>query len=406
MKHQIYFLYCFLLGLTLPGCSTIRGLNDIVPTAEFHKFKIKGFEPHVRMDPFKISATLNLGLCFRIKNPYNRELRLPAPDLEFKIRNKTVMALNRPEDLATLKIRPKKFLDVYYDYRIELDPETQFGSLLGKDNPYRFRCTMVFNLKEYIRDSTVSQIADIALPRLSGLANRDLSRFKLELVYDDTLRLPLPPVISPDMTQSPRVSFAGEMESFSIKPATDLLQPFVQTFRDGTVSIPFVGDVVVINHVIEVLNLLGLDVSNKWENLLEAWSQLRQQPIIQYPGPNTTGVQIQIPVIIHNPNEFEIECPQYNVGVFSNMENTSGYQPFFFDQKVASGPNMIGPLANKKVWIRSGINWDKGYTIPAILSGTTPSPIQPGIKGAFTYDLGYGAMNIPFQFDVREFNMW
>ncbi len=406
MKKIIFYAGIFSVLLFTTGCGSVKNIADLLPTAEFHKFKVKKFEPAIRMEPFKVSAKMTIGLCFRFHNPYNRELTLPAPELQFNIRNHELLAMNRVEDLATLKIPAKKHLDVYYDYEIQMDPESAFLNLLGKDNPYSFKCTMVINLRDYIKDSIATRFANQAIPIVSRFVERDVSRYKLEIVYDDTLRLPLPPVIQPDLTRPPSLGLKGQMETLDLRPVRNIMNPFVRAIRETTITVPIDHDVIVIQQMLDILSGFGLDLTQKWDDFVEGWTDFQNQPVLKYPGTNTTGIEIKVPIKVYNPNEFEIECPQFEIKTMSDIDNANSYTPFYVSQKAATSNPMIAAKGTKQVWITSGINWNSGYTLPNIILGTTPAIPHPGVKGAFTYDLGYGSMNIPFSFGVDNFQFW
>lgn len=406
MKQIKFFVGILSVLLITMGCGSIKNIADLVPTAEFHKFKVKKFEPAIRLEPFKVSAKMTIGLCFRFHNPYNRELALPAPELQFNIRNHELFAMNRLEDLATLKIPAKKYLDVYYDYEVQMDPESSFLNLLGKDNPYSFKCSMVINLRDYIKDSIATRFANHAIPIVSRFVERDVSRYKLEIVYDDTLRLPLPPVIQPDFTRPPSLGLTGQMETLDLRPIRNIMNPFVKAIRETTITVPFDQEVIVIQQILDILSGFDLNLTQEWENFMAGWTDFKNQPVLKYPGTNTTGIEIKVPIKVYNPNEFEIECPQFELTTVADIANANSYIPFYFRQKTSSSNPMIAAKSTKQVWITSGINWNSGYTLPNILLGTTPTIPHPGVKGAFTYDLGYGTMNIPFSFGVDDFQFW
>jgi hypothetical protein len=98
---------------------------------------------------------------------------------------------------------------------------------------------------------------------------------------------------------------------------------------------------------------------------------------------------------IYNPNEFPIEA-----GFFSSTAKLNNqYSPYTLEFKQSGNDKMIAPRSTKKLYLTWQTNFVPGNIMQAFGSGTL-LPNNPALQGSFGVDIGYGLMEIPYNFTL------
>jgi hypothetical protein len=349
MKQIAPLLLC--AGLLLgAGCTTIKELG--IPTAQFDAIRFEQAEVLVASQ----EARLTVVLQFRVDNPTGTRLIVPRHDFA------VLMGLEgQPESQMTqvhagartaTTVPAGGQASVEYEIPLSLNPVSANRALayLGHEAVYQFQ-------------------ASVDLGVLNPPAGPPT------LKHRGRVKLPLPPRITPDGT--PSFQFVGGLERIDLRALKSAMQPAVTAISDfGVGNIPFLGE--------------------HWNNFVAAFNQLNLR--IDYPGPDTEGVSVTVPVRVTNQNHFGIELP-----AFASAARITGTANPVLDVRLTPGSGnalseaqrTIGPLGSKRLLAVSTARWkDLADGLPQILRPNGLSSVQ--LSGSVSVDLGYGPMKISY----------
>lgn len=420
-----YGLFLFLL-LLFCGCS--RRISDNIPTVRYQNLRIEQIQPEIE----RANLKLKLGMRFMFKNPLNRDLTIPEHDLTFRLNNRKVSGDVNRQSSFSLPKKSEKMI-VYY-FTFDLNPEGLLKDLnvLGKDNYFELLSEFKIDLADY----------GIDLPS-------NFSKYTFEVAFGDTIRLPLLPEIGP-ANQMAKVRLLGQMEELNLQPFKQAATPFVsllnQSFHaqdpfiklmlDTKVPVytpewdnPFkTTEVNLADHVVNTLlspidpqamikwkdlkaklapdnpepvmdqivntflKHINTNAPDQWEEFIYQWEQFTNNipDRLEYPGASVTGIFVEIPFLIKNPNEFSIEAP----ALFASTDLPS-FQPVVFNIAPTGGPT-IAAGKERLMKLQMSLRWgdDDNPGLGWLVNGEVQ---HPTLKGSTRVDLGYG----PVQLDLE-----
>jgi hypothetical protein len=332
------------------GCTTIKELG--IPTAQFDAIRFEQAEVLVATQ----EARLTVVLQFLVDNPTGTRLMIPRHDFA------VLMGLpGQPESQMTQVHAGAKTLtmvpaeghaSVDYEIPLSLNPVGANRALayLGHEAVYQFQATV-----------------DL------GVLNPSAGPPTLK--QRGRVKLPLPPRIALDGTPSFR--FVGGLERIDLQALKSQMQPAVTAISAfGVGNIPLLGP--------------------HWNSFVAAFNRLNL--IIDYPGPDTEGVSVTVPVRVTNQNHFAIELP-----AFASAARITGTENPVLDVQLTPGSGTtlsqsqrrIGPLGSKRLLAVSTARWkDLADGLPQILRPNGLSNVQ--LRGSVSVDLGYGPMKISY----------
>lgn len=232
---------------------------------------------------------------------------------------------------------------------------------------------------------------------MKALINKE--NFKIPFEYGDTLRLPLPPLISPALNDFSYVDFIGSNNTIDLSP----LSGFVDFLLDAKIRVASptatnwlrTVEVNAAGFLVDKLKILDPNADDKWDDFKAKWNQIKGDLKIEYLGPNTTGYKLYVPVNIYNPNEFPIESTFFT----ATAKYNESYDPYIMEIKPSDNDKIIPPKSNKKVYLTWQTNFFQGNIMDVFNSGKA-LPHDPSLSGKFGIDLGYGLMEIPYNFVI------
>lgn len=386
MKRTIVLL---LVASSFLSCN--RYLSDYIPTVNYRGLRIKSIEPQINPQTQSVDAELFLQLAFSYSNPYKKPLRIPDHNFSVWMKNS---GLPQGRELAHLAgvgssfvVGPESDTVVQYLLRLDLDPLGQMKDFLGWDNVWEFRSIVTLDLKEYLPGGALKQA-------FSGVeTKRDIP-----LAFSDSIRLPLPPVIKPQTGAAGQVAWLGQMETLDLKPLRDGMNPFVNLMKNTKVQVysptlnnPFrTVEVNFADHMMSLLTPVIPAAGDTWDNFNDAWTDFKNKPVIQYPGPRVTGLRVTFPFLIYNPNRFPIESPEMDMSARLN----NSYMPVQMEMTPGSS-KIIAPLQNKAMTLTCRLNWNNTFTFQGLFSGQA-LPNNPTFSGNINVDIGYGMIRVPY----------
>ena len=419
--------------LTLPAllllfshCS--RRISDNIPTVRYQNLRIEQIQPELE----RANLKLKLGMRFLFKNPLNQEIQIPEHDLTFRLNNRKVSGDVNRQPAFVLPGKSEEQITYYFTF--DLNPQGVLRDLdvLGKDNYFELNSEFKLDLADY----------GINLPAGFG-------KYTFEIAYGDTIRLPLLPEVRP-ADQAGRIELLGQMESLDLRPFKSAAQPFVNLLNQSfyvqdpfmklmletkvPVYTPELGnpfkttEVNLADHVVNtLLQPIDPQAMVKWNGLKNKLAPDTPQPVmdqiintflkpinpsapqqwnafktqwnsfsinipeqLEYPGPRVTGILVEIPFLIHNPNQFGIEAPAF----FASTELPS-FHPVALSAEPVGGPR-IGAGQNRLMILRMRLRWgdDDNPGLGWLVNGEL---LQPTLKGATRVDLGYGPVELDMQ---------
>lgn len=426
-SHALPFL---LLGLLIIGCSP--RISDNIPSVRYQNLRIEQIQPELQQANLK----LKLAMRFLFKNPLNQDLLIPEHDLTFRLNNRKVSGDIDQQPSFTLAKKSERQI-VYY-FTFDLNPQGVLKDLdvLGKDNYFELISEFKIDLADF----------GVELPDR-------FSKYTFEVAFGDTIRLPLLPAIQPS-SQMAKVELLGQMEELNLAPfkqaATpfvDLLNqsfnakdPFLKLMLDTKVPVyapewsnPFkTVQVNLADHVVNTL-LLPIDAQamNKWNNLKDKLAPEEAVPVmdqmvntflkpintnapqqwqdfkegwenfednvpdkLEYPGHRITGIFVEIPFIIENPNQFSIEAPS----IVSSTDLPS-FQPVVFSASPVGNTTHISAGEKRLMKMQMSLRWgdDDNPGLGWLLNGEI---LKPTLKGNTRVDLGYGPVNLNMEIPI------
>jgi LEA14-like dessication related protein len=303
------------------------------------------------------------------------------------------------------------------------------------------------------------KVPEATKEKLQNYLNEKLGEREFELAHSDTLRIPAFPEIRPAIGQPIQVRFVGQMESLNLQPVKDAIvpmgnllvnsnfsnsmaDPFVKKMESTTVTIPAptatewfrTKDVKLADYVLELLDGAGFDMEDEWEDLKSKmipdnahpqlmdhlvnvyfsklnpdapnlWANYKNQWQnfvntpgfeIQYPGPNVTGLQVEIPFEFKNNNEFPITAPGMSSAAILNNGT-----PVAFSISVDGDQPTIDGNQTKTMKMVMTLNWQAASQ--GMLSLINGQSFQPNLNGEVQVDMGYGPMKV--EIDIQQMLM-
>lgn len=427
-------LVLFATLLVLTNCSVYEKL----PTVSFRGPTLQGVQTQLDLEEIKV----HLGLRFLFRNPLKKDITVPEHQFTLKINGQDLPFNLQRKDAFKVPAEGQQM--VTYTFTFDLSPNGPLKNLniLGRDNYYEFETKVEVDLKAL----------GIKVP--TSLGKLPLKKHELEFSFGDTIRLPLLPVVKP-APQIAKVQFLGSMESFNLEPVknamtpmvdlmldatfdSEPLDPFVELLLDSKVTVllptttpPFFktqelnvaehivdnllsqidedapdlwedfkgklqpGEVNVMNHLVNTfLEPVNSQSSENWAQFKQQWDQFKNSDLkFEYPGPGVTGLQIEVPFVIHNPNTFPIQAP----AVFATASE-GNYQPLGF-QAIPTNDGAIPSGADRQMKLYLSLDWSQGSQ--NILDFIQGKSFQPRLRGRTSIDLGYDLMDLEIDIPIN-----
>ncbi|MBK6546025.1 MAG: hypothetical protein IPG12_12240 [Saprospiraceae bacterium] len=384
IKSKVLLLSLVFLSMS---CNRYFNIREYVPTVDFRGIEIKKLEPEIDIQHLAIKGKLTLNLKFRFNNPYDTQLTIPDHDFKFLMRDRTISQLSKRG--ASFIVPPKGSVTQRYSLELDLDPQGYFKDFMGKDNVYKFESTFYIKVDDYVQNG----IARKAVKHMLGG-----DRITVPFEITDTLRLPLPPRIAAS-SESSFIKFIGDNNQLNLTG----LSPFVNLLVDTKIKIPDPSatcwfcskEINAANYLVSQIGLINTSAPIAWTNFLNKWNNIKNNLVVEYPGPNTTGYKIYIPFELYNPNEFAIEAVMFTSTAMLNQN----YSPYIVEFKTLDGNKMIQAKHSKKVYLTWQTNFFQGNILQAFGIGD-PLISNPTLKGQIGVDIGYGNIQIPYQFTI------
>lgn len=427
MKTTCTYLYAIVMLWLCNACAVFEKL----PNVQFRGPTLEGVQAAADLQQVKI----DLGLRFLFTNPYKKPIIVPEHVFVLKLNGQALPGQLQRQQSFEVPAEGARLVN--YTYSFDLSPAGVLNSLnvLGKDNLLEFKAEVDIDLK------------DLGLKIPTALGKIPLRKHKLEFTYSDTIRLPLLPVIEPAGSPG-RIRFLGQMEHFDLEPVKNAMTPFVDLLLDArfnsNLTDPFVnlllltnvdvpdptptqplrtkkinlgdhmvqqflapvnpqfpllwqsfkekmspGNVNIMDHSIQLfLEPLNTQAPAYWNGFKEQWAQFKAQPLtFQFPGPRVTGLEVEIPFRIYNPNAFSIHSP----AIFGAADE-GARRPFSFRAAPLQGSQVVPANARRDMRVLFTLDWGQlGQGLTGLMQGHT---FQPRLSGRTSIDLGYGLMNL------------
>ncbi|MFZ1255822.1 MAG: hypothetical protein WAR77_05685 [Saprospiraceae bacterium] len=384
IKSKVLLLSLVFLSMS---CNRYFNIREYVPTVDFRGIEIKKLEPEIDIQHLAIKGKLTLNLKFRFNNPYDTQLTIPDHDFKFLMRDRTISQLSKRG--ASFIVPPKGSVTQRYSLELDLDPQGYFKDFMGKDNVYKFESTFYIKVDDYVQNV----IARKAVKHMLGG-----DRITVPFEITDTLRLPLPPRIAAS-SESSFLKFIGDNNQLNLTG----LSPFVNLLLNTNVRVyaPLLTDwdrtinVNAADFIVARMNDINPIANERWNGFKSKWNNIKDNLVVEYPGPNTTGYKIYIPFELYNPNEFAIEAVMFTSTAMLNQN----YSPYIVEFKTLDGNKMIQAKHSKKVYLTWQTNFFQGNILQAFGIGD-PLISNPTLKGQIGVDIGYGNIQIPYQFTI------
>lgn len=432
MKNQLFSFVAVIAMLS--SCS----VYEKMPTVSFRGPTLQGVQTQLDLEEIKV----HLGLRFLFRNPLKKDITVPEHQFTLKMNGQALpFNLQRKE---AFKVPAEGQQLVTYTFTFDLSPNGPLKNLniLGRDNYYEFETKVEVDLKAL----------GIKVP--TTLGKLPLKKHELEFSFGDTIRLPLLPVVKP-APQIAKVQFLGSMETFNLEPVKNAMTPMVDILLDATFDSepidPFVdmllnstvtvllpttappffktqninlgnhivdnlltpinpdapdlwsdfksnmqpGEVNVMNHLVNTfLEPINNQSSENWTQFKQKWNQFKNSDLnFEYPGPGVTGLQIEVPFVIHNPNSFPIQAP----AVFATAAE-GNYEPLGF-QAVPATNGAIPGGTDRQMKLFLTLDWSQGNQ--SILDFIQGKSFQPRLRGRTSIDLGYDLMDLEIDIPIN-----
>lgn len=350
MRQAVCLLLCAGLVVVGAGCTTLKELG--IPTAQFDAIRFDQVEVNIATQ----EARLNVVLRFLVDNPTGTRLAIPRHDFAVLMglegQSESQMAQIHAGAKALTMVPAGGQAAIEYEVPLSLNPVTANRALayLGHEAVYQFQATV-----------------DL------GVLNPPAGAPTLK--HRGRIKLPLPPRIAPD--GAPSFEFVGGLEHIDLTALKTMMQPAVAAIESfGVQLIPRLNDL--------------------WADFRAAFNRLNT--VIDYPGPDTEGIRVSVPVRVTNPNHFEIELP-----AFATAARIVGTANPVLDARLTPGSGVqlnrqqrtIAALGFKRLNAVSTARWkDLADGLPQILRPDALSNVQ--LSGSVSVDLGYGPVRIVY----------
>ena len=345
---------CFLCATLAGSLSSCQSLHDLgVPNAQFDAIRFEQAEISVADQ----EGSLDVVLAFKVDNPTATRLWIPRHTFAMRLglegQTEEQMTVVQTGTRSRVSVSPRAETTVEYTVPLSLSSSSanQLASYLGHEAVYQF-------------DATV----DLGALNPSGNPPR--------LRHRGTLKLPLPPQIA--LNGTPRFSFVGQLEEIDLTETQSKMAGVVGAINQlGPGTLPGVGP--------------------HWNQFMNAYNSLNT--VVSYPGPNTDGVNIRVPMRVRNPNHFPIELPAFSSSV--GLANAS--EPVVdLTLRPSTGNALnrnqrtIGARSTRTVSAETTVRWSElpqGFQ-SILQSNGLNNAVE--IEGSISVDLGYGPVKVAY----------
>jgi len=218
-----------LLALVQVGCAT----TGVLPRAQFAGMTITTVQP----EPGSDALSLDLGLDFRVHNPWGIKLTVPAHEFGLELGG---VSLARSGTKGDTKVPPRKSEILHYQFRFNLkDPKLE--KVRGTEARFAFTAKADVDLPRRVLEGLQENLPDLeGLGELGALAEGAIQvagegkgkagRVRLQMDHEGAIKLPKLPVLEPAGDASPKVALVGDMQWKSLQdllgPLTESVEPF------------------------------------------------------------------------------------------------------------------------------------------------------------------------------------
>jgi len=457
MKKFYLFLSFFTFLLITFSCSPTINLDEVLPTASFNGIEVQQLPAALSTSAMK----LKLGLRFVYKNPYKEALPIPSHRFSIDLNGEAMPGM--PINMAAFSVPAEGDIVKIYPVSFDLNPQglLKGKGVLGKDNELTFSSQFKINLTNMV-DSLGNRL-DLNLgddnsqskKLFKALLDKKLGERTIVLSHSQTIRLPaMPKILAPSSNNPISVRFLGQMEKLDLTPVKNGLEPMVdlmidlndQTFTTdpfvnmmnaeidlgiaGKVNVvdhlmlttmsPFFPDAKtrwtnfknkyapasgtpVFNHMVQTFVGDNMNVSQNWNTFKTQWDNFKAQPsIIEYPGPNVTGLEVIVPFRIQNTNQFDITAPAFFADASLNQFHPIQFSAGPAGSSVSLERN-IGANQTANMEIRLILNWNGSQFNQGIIDMIQGKNLQPNLSGETIIDLGYGPTRL--KLDLQQMMM-
>jgi hypothetical protein len=340
--------------------------NHPIDPPGFRGVTLQSLQPDLARQSF----ILTLGIKYRYVNPLNVDLPVSAHAFSLTLDNQSAPVSTLQS--AAFVVPAHGHRDIVYAFPLTISANGINGlnaSLLGRDVPYQFRATFTLPIPQQL------------VPPQS-----------FSLAFDDTIRLPKLPQVALDTTTPPRIQLLGNLQTVDISGIRDTLS----VVGNALANLPVAG----------IVTALGVSASDA-QKFKDNWSRLFALPssVIDPATSSITGVSVEIPLVITNPNQFDITAPAASASLInasSGSAITSAGLSYASSPSAVPASTTIPANSTRKVSIVTTFSWNN---LPATFTSanhlitaltTSGSHVDLQLKSDTTIDLGYGPVHIPF----------
>ena len=308
-----------------------------LPVAQMRGLHLRRVEPDFQTRSVKIE----LDVRFRLNNTLSVPIPIPDHTAQFRLAGVDMGTVSAQLPSGGT-VPASGFANL--DYRVHIDTGLLPQSVLGRDVPYRFSASLGFGSLGIPMDDVV-------------------------LWIEDALRIPLLP--QAQLIDAPSLKLLGG-EVNRVPREIDL--NFLAGLRDGLAELVYLaapGDA-----------SEKEDARNSWLEMFDAMVDVSPEVELVRTTP-VTGMELEIPVKIHNPNLFEIALPSLAVDFDAGGKNV-----WTVKQSPSSGS--LGATGSRSVTYTSTFHFD-GLDELALPTSAPELAIDASV------DLGHGATELPIR---------
>jgi hypothetical protein len=388
MKNFLAAVLC-LIGImgVLTGCngSSPSVPSSLLPAFEppgFHGLVVQGVTPDIGTH----TLTLELGLKFRYINPLpHSNLPVLAHQFQLFLNDGTTAFLS--SNMPAIVLTPGEKRDVIYPVKLVIKPDTING----------FPAVAILNLPQI----KYKFVASVNVDPVAGLP-----AVPARIVFEDSLVIPRLPMVSVDLSTPPSLKLTGTLKVIDLTGVNDNWKK-VGNIVAGE---PPAGDqdadaaATAVRAILNPLPGYG-DFRNAWDKIKGMSLQM-----VDVVNSDVTGFELDIPLIISNPNAFKIKAPLVNASLANGPDSITSlsvqYGPSNEVPAATPGANANLPLnpGTARATLTMIVHWNKlpspaaALTDLAQLNGANASGGTVGnlmMNADITLDLGYGPVHIP-----------
>ena len=346
-------LFLFLLSVISCNGSRLK-----IPTIQFQQFDQPRIE--TRWSGFNVqSMELSMGLVFRFDNPTSVPLPFLGHEFKFVFDGNPSLTVGGTQNGDVVPPNAHKLFT--YPIKLNLVRNGQFESVLGRDVPYRFEAGI----------------------KISGETE------PFVLAYENSVRLPLLPIIQVDTRRTPAILLQGSIKEIDLSAQVNAMKGFVNLLIG-------IGD-----PLIAFLGGFNRNAETMWSNFKDGWRQIGSQPAKLADPLNSTitGLRFKIPLIVRNPNRFPIQTPaiRFETGLAGQSPASSFHTVYQNNDPVI--PAKVGPRdGTRELSLEGQINWSSlGRGLQPLIDTTNLTVL---IKSEMKVDFGYGPADL--KFEIRQ----